>query len=83
MARCDAGDPLWAETGFAKIDGKMGKIIGVDADGNDIRAESRTPLLTSLKEQAKEEAKREKENQSVDHAVEAEDEEDELEEFDQ
>lgn len=55
IARCDNGDPLWAETGHAKIDGKVGAIIGVDAEGNDIRATTRTPILTALREEAKRE----------------------------
>ena len=55
IERCDAGDPLWAETGDARIDGKLGR---VREDGE--REASRTPILDELKAQAKEQKKNKK-----------------------
>jgi len=84
-ARCDAGDPLWAETGHALIDGKRGVVV----DG--VRQESHTPVLTALRKAAKEEAKKERAkaraekknagkivNEEVDDEDEDEDEDDEV-----
>lgn len=53
LGRCEAGDPLWAETGHAKIDGMFGKIIGHDKDGKPIRAATNTPTLAMMKKAAK------------------------------
>lgn len=50
--RCDAGDPLWAPTGHAKIDAAM--------TDQEVR-ESAFPLLTALRAQAKEKGKEESE----------------------
>lgn len=48
VQRCDAGDPLWAETGFSRIDGMFG-VIGKDGK----RMESATPVLDAMKKAAK------------------------------
>lgn len=66
--RCDSGDPLWAMTKQAKLDGDP-------ADAADVRARS-LPLLTELRRQAKEGNKAaEKEVRSVE-ALDEEDESD-------
>lgn len=48
LAMADNGDPLWAESGFSRIDGMFG-VLGKDGK----RAESATPVLDALKKAAK------------------------------
>jgi hypothetical protein len=48
IERCDRGDPLWAETGHAKIDGPLGQ--GGRGIGG---SESHTPILDEMREEAK------------------------------
>lgn len=55
LTRCDAGDPLWALSGYAMIDGPLGRGRGLEG------AASNTPILTALKEEAKDLRKQEKE----------------------
>jgi hypothetical protein len=68
LERCDAGQPLWAETGLARIDGTYTDYEGDAAFREETRALTRaqkkqiradnTPILTQLKKQAKENAQR-------------------------